>query len=980
MATFKTRARALDMLGRQQIAGVPTAISELFKNAHDAYADHVEVDYYRTDGLFVLRDDGMGMTHEEFSQRWLTLGTESKFSKTKADGTAPFDNKATRQMLGEKGVGRLAIAIIGPQVLVLSRSRRDEVRGNTVAAFIHWGLFECAGVDLDQIEIPIKVFQGGKLPSRNDLQEMVACYRANIEKLSSILSAADKDRISADLDLFDFDPTEVDGYQPHLSLQGDGHGTHFIIMPASEMLNADLDEESKEVSSNLVRMLGGFTNTMTPEHAPPVIATAFRYYKTDDVYEDIIDSGSFFTPTEFQNADHAFIGEFDAYGQFCGTVRVYDKEYNNHIISWKNARGFPTKCGPFSIHVANVQGSVRDSTLPIQEWAALTSKMNRFGGLYIYRDGIRILPYGNTDYDWLDIERNRTKSAAYYFFSFRRMFGVVSITHSINGNLHEKAGREGFRENEAYREFKSILQNFFVQLAADFFRKDGEGTIFHETKLRLSREAELRQKREESVRFKLGSLKKNLVSFFEKKIDGLPAREVGSLLEELQGLLARASVLPSSQAAELFLNLEGEYTSKLASIEESYRIIRPKGVALSTPLQRGWDEYASAFNELQQTVFVPARARLEQVVGQEAAQARLELGRRLRIERSLAELSQKAKRQASQEKKATDETESRIQQEIITITRESSAKIRRTLEEVSVEFARTDVANMEDATVVETRERLENTLIAVRDKECNKLQTIRSQLEALDLSGQGGLLDQLEAVEQRTVALEERADLDLQLTQLGMAIGVINHEFDSSIRSVRHNLKRLKGWADINPNLEELYQNIRNSFEHLDGYLTLFTPLHRRLYRKEIVMRGSDIHKFLHDLFGERLRRHDVRLEATRKFEHVELIGYPSTFYPVFVNLVDNAIFWVKDQSLRVITLDFVDGSLVVKDTGPGIQQRDRESIFELGFSRKPEGRGLGLHITREVLMRSGKSIRVGDSSHGAEFIISDSIGAVEAE
>ena len=31
MATFKARARALDMLGRQQIAGVPTAINELLR-------------------------------------------------------------------------------------------------------------------------------------------------------------------------------------------------------------------------------------------------------------------------------------------------------------------------------------------------------------------------------------------------------------------------------------------------------------------------------------------------------------------------------------------------------------------------------------------------------------------------------------------------------------------------------------------------------------------------------------------------------------------------------------------------------------------------------------------------------------------------------------------------------------------------------------------------------------------------------------
>ncbi len=78
MAGFKARARALDMLGRQQISGIPTAISELFKNAYDAYADNVIVDYFRSDGLLILRDDGFGMTKDEFENRWLTIGTESK--------------------------------------------------------------------------------------------------------------------------------------------------------------------------------------------------------------------------------------------------------------------------------------------------------------------------------------------------------------------------------------------------------------------------------------------------------------------------------------------------------------------------------------------------------------------------------------------------------------------------------------------------------------------------------------------------------------------------------------------------------------------------------------------------------------------------------------------------------------------------------------------------------------------------------------
>ena len=86
----------LDMLGRQQIAGIPTAISELFKNAHDAYAERVEVDYYRRDELFVLRDDGLGMGRDEFVDRWLTIATETSFERKRAEARLPKPAKRSR--------------------------------------------------------------------------------------------------------------------------------------------------------------------------------------------------------------------------------------------------------------------------------------------------------------------------------------------------------------------------------------------------------------------------------------------------------------------------------------------------------------------------------------------------------------------------------------------------------------------------------------------------------------------------------------------------------------------------------------------------------------------------------------------------------------------------------------------------------------------------------------------------------------------
>lgn len=84
MAQFKTRARALDLLGRQQIAGIPTAINELIKNAHDAYADKFDIDFLRCNNLLVLRDDGLGMTKEEFELVGLRSGPKVNWQIKKA--------------------------------------------------------------------------------------------------------------------------------------------------------------------------------------------------------------------------------------------------------------------------------------------------------------------------------------------------------------------------------------------------------------------------------------------------------------------------------------------------------------------------------------------------------------------------------------------------------------------------------------------------------------------------------------------------------------------------------------------------------------------------------------------------------------------------------------------------------------------------------------------------------------------------------
>ena len=212
MTTFKTRARTLDMLGRQQIAGIPTAISELFKNAHDAYANRVEIDYYRSDGLFVLRDDGVGMTQEEFVTRWLTIGTESKVGSAATQRPLYDTGQKLRPMLGEKGIGRLAIATIGPQVLVLTRPKNESSLSSLTVAFVNWGLFECPGVDIDDIRIPIRTIPHGNLPSREDVLDLVAEYSENVDRLRETIGEKFYARISDEIRQFNVNPQDIDSY------------------------------------------------------------------------------------------------------------------------------------------------------------------------------------------------------------------------------------------------------------------------------------------------------------------------------------------------------------------------------------------------------------------------------------------------------------------------------------------------------------------------------------------------------------------------------------------------------------------------------------------------------------------------------------------------------------------------------------------------------------------------------------------------
>lgn len=959
MATFKTRARALDMLGRQQIAGIPTAIAELFKNAHDAYADRVEVDYFRWNKLFLLRDDGVGMTQQEFETRWLTLGTESKSGSASNLPPLPKSHKdSPRPVLGEKGIGRLAIAVVGPQVLILTKAAHGN--GELVAAFIHWGVFEAPGVNLDQIEVPVRTFPAGTLPTQADILEMVERVKRNVSHLSNSMDMEWTELLQAELSTFDVNPQIFDGYLKGPSLRNAGHGTHFYIQPASELLEADIRGDEGDITEPpLSKLLLGFTNTMTPDHDPPVLDAKFRDHRNIETYDNLIAPGKFFTPEEFKQADHHIEGQFDKYGQFSGTVTVYGEQAFEHEEPWRAARGRETDCGPFRIELAYVQGEQRSSKLSPEDYQRLIRKLNRIGGLYLYRDGIRILPYGDTDYDWLDIEKNRTKKASYYYFSYRRLFGVVELTREDNTTLSEKAGREGFRENKAYRQFRDILKNFFLQIAATYFRQGGEESdYFTQRRAELDRLERARREREKQAADDRRKFSRRLKNVFSEIDANKPQKRVNQVL----GSATRATKKlletddrgrTSYELIEVELNARRE----LDSVRSSFKIERPRGLGLTSELDRDWRAYLREWERLDKEIFQPAFGELEGIIGEEARKARLEVDSRRRLEQMLNSATEDAREKLEAESNETKQMVSEATTKITKTVQESEARLSQEAKNALETLAASDRPGTAIASIERDLERRIGELV---EQERRRLTDIREELR--DIGHNGGTdghpfttLDTVAALEDEVLALRESSEAELELIQLGQSLDLINHEFNQTIEAVRENLRRMKPWADVNPDLGRLYSDLRATFEHLDGYLTLFTPLNRRLYRRAVEIRGRDINEYLRKLFRERLQNSEVQLQATPAFLNTVTTGYPSTFYPVFVNLIDNAIFWVRElRSEKIITLDAHGDALLVSDNGPGVNRRDLDAIFELGFTRKPGGRGLGLHISQSILEREG--------------------------
>ena len=95
------------------------------------------------------------------------------------------------------------------------------------------------------------------------------------------------------------------------------------------------------------------------------------------------------------------------------------------------------------------------------------------GGVRIYRNGFRVLPYGESRDDWLRLDEEYRRRSILPPISTEHFFGFVEIEDRWGEKFEEKSSREGLIENDAFRELRSCLRRILIDAVQTIARVRG---------------------------------------------------------------------------------------------------------------------------------------------------------------------------------------------------------------------------------------------------------------------------------------------------------------------------------------------------------------------------------------------------------------------------------------------------------------------------------------------------------------------------
>ncbi|HEV2138576.1 MAG TPA: ATP-binding protein [Nitrososphaerales archaeon] len=391
------------LLGEQLIRDEVSAVFELIKNSYDADASHVTVTLENVsvkDGARItVLDNGHGMTREKLLSSWLEIGTLAK-----SEGGIRKSPKG-RRYLGEKGIGRLAVHKLGWRTELTTRAEGS--RSETDLA-IDWTEFEKRRQDfLENLSVEWNEHSPKVFPGETKYEQGT---RIIITKLQQRWTSRMIEKLSLNVESLTSPFVELRSFSVDLKVNDPVQPTpskgkvQSALSTAPYVFDAEVDEFGR------VKGLYQFKRPDLPKNL----------LRTWPIDYSILD------PNEFP-------------------------------LDPQTGKQKPPVCGPFKFRLFAWDLTREDKEAIFGGARTYEDIIRPNAGVRVFRDGFRVLPYGNPDDDWLGLDSRRITGTFETKISRNQIIGIVDISSNENSLLRDKSDREGLIDNEAFKDFRSRI-------------------------------------------------------------------------------------------------------------------------------------------------------------------------------------------------------------------------------------------------------------------------------------------------------------------------------------------------------------------------------------------------------------------------------------------------------------------------------------------------------------------------------------------
>jgi signal transduction histidine kinase len=411
---LRPRARILRTFGDELISSETVAVIELVKNAYDADATRVLVRFQGPleigHGTIEVMDNGHGMSLETIRTTWMEPATLFRKRQQRSE-------QYGRRVLGEKGIGRFATSRLANTLEVVTRRAGE---GREIRALFDWSQFDDEHKYLDEVEVLWEESEPAEICPGGTIQEL---WRGEKAPESSEL-------------------------------------THGTILRMEGLRAIWGESQLKTLHTGLSRLVSPFfEQDQLTGHG-----TFQIYLELPEQFAPL--SGIIGPPEALKSPHYTITGHVDDTGRYTLTLRLPGKDHQEYITGQFSLPDRHTpQCGPFSIELRvwdrNALGGLaheRGATI-----ADVRRDLDAAAGINIYRDGFRVLPFGEPRNDWLRLDLRRVQNPTMRL-SNNQIMGYVLISADKNPQLRDQSNREGLIEGPALDDLRELVKMVLAEL------------------------------------------------------------------------------------------------------------------------------------------------------------------------------------------------------------------------------------------------------------------------------------------------------------------------------------------------------------------------------------------------------------------------------------------------------------------------------------------------------------------------------------